>query len=341
MRRLWWAVLPVGAVMFMLSAGLVMVGGTVLFTAPATAATCRPSGGVATDPVGSWDQEQTANAATIVAVGRQRGIPQRGLVIALATAMQESTLRNLDGGDRDSAGLFQQRPSQGWGTFEQVTDPLYAANKFYDGLMAVAGWEAMPLYVAAQTVQKSGFPFEYQKWEDDAETLLAGVGGAPVIGAACQAAAVVTGQWALPLATHLVPDKTAEHHTYPAVDFALGYGGTESVFAITGGTVTLMQEPLGCGDGVYVRTGDDAWLYCHFSQRLVTSGQRVEAGELIGVSGWSGHVDPPGPAGAHLHVQLTRGGSRVCLNKLIDNIKAGLEPPATLTAAYPCIPNGG
>ena len=79
--------------------------------------------------------EQVANAATIAQVGRDRGLPERAVVIALATAQQESRLRNLDYGDRDSLGLFQQRPSAGWGTEAQVQDPVYAANKFYDHLV--------------------------------------------------------------------------------------------------------------------------------------------------------------------------------------------------------------
>jgi hypothetical protein len=79
--------------------------------------------------------EQVGNARTIAQVGYERGLPERAVVIALATAMQESRLRNLDYGDRDSLGLFQQRPSQGWGTPAQVQDPVYAAGKFYDGLV--------------------------------------------------------------------------------------------------------------------------------------------------------------------------------------------------------------
>jgi hypothetical protein len=109
--------------------------------------------------------EQIANARIIAQVGRDRGLPERAVVIALATAMQESTLRNLDYGDRDSLGLFQQRPSQGWGTPAQVQDPVYAAGKFYDGLVQVPGWEALRLTDAAQVVQRSGFPEAYQQHE--------------------------------------------------------------------------------------------------------------------------------------------------------------------------------
>ncbi len=120
----------------------------------------------------SLDQEQLGNASTIVRVGLQLGIPERGLVIAIATAFQESGLRNLHYGDRDSVGLFQQRPSSGWGTVTQLTTPSIAAGKFYTALMRVQSWQAMPLTIAAQTVQRSAFPFAYAKWENLSQTVV-------------------------------------------------------------------------------------------------------------------------------------------------------------------------
>ncbi|MGY2065496.1 hypothetical protein [Blastococcus sp. SYSU DS0619] len=134
-----------------------------------------PAAGTCTVPDGSVTvtAEQAGHAATIARVGRERGLPDRAVVIALATAQQESRLRNLDYGDRDSLGLFQQRPSQGWGTPEQVRDPVYAANKFYDGLVTVPGWEAGRLTDSAQAVQRSGFPDLYQQWEGMAQQLSA------------------------------------------------------------------------------------------------------------------------------------------------------------------------
>src|SRR3954462_65923 len=95
----------------------------------------------------------------------QRWIGAAHPKISLATAMKESRLRNLDHGDRDSLGLFQQRPSQGWGTPEQVQDPVYAAGKFYDHLVQFPGWETGRLTDVAQGVQRSGFPEAYQKHE--------------------------------------------------------------------------------------------------------------------------------------------------------------------------------
>ncbi|MFJ5264106.1 heavy metal transporter [Streptomyces sp. NPDC088387] len=112
--------------------------------------------------------EQAVNAATITAVGTARGLPERAVTIALATAMQESALRNIEHGDRDSLGLFQQRPSQGWGTEQEIMDPTYSAGMFYEHLEKVRGYEDLPLTVAAQEVQRSGFPTAYAKHEPDA-----------------------------------------------------------------------------------------------------------------------------------------------------------------------------
>lgn len=115
--------------------------------------------------------EQLTNARTIADVAHTRGLPDRAIVIALATAQQESRLRNLDYGDRDSLGLFQQRPSQGWGTEAQVQDPVYAAGKFYDGLVKVPNWETGDLTTVADSVQRSAFPLAYRQWTELAQAL--------------------------------------------------------------------------------------------------------------------------------------------------------------------------
>ncbi|MGW2046224.1 C40 family peptidase [Streptomyces sp. NPDC001858] len=115
--------------------------------------------------------EQVPNAATVVAVGLSLDVPEKGQIIALATAMQESRLRNLNYGDRDSLGLFQQRPSQGWGTAEQIRDPVYASQQFYKHLLKVDGWQQMTVTQAAQAVQKSGLPDAYAQWENLATAL--------------------------------------------------------------------------------------------------------------------------------------------------------------------------
>ncbi|MFC9329075.1 C40 family peptidase [Kitasatospora sp. NPDC057015] len=116
-------------------------------------------------------EEQIPNAKAIQATGVAMRIPVRGQVVALATALQESGLHNIGYGDRDSLGLFQQRPSQGWGTPEQIMQPVYASTKFYESLKKVNGWESMTVTQAAQAVQRSGFPDAYAKWEPLATAL--------------------------------------------------------------------------------------------------------------------------------------------------------------------------
>ncbi|RLV50829.1 hypothetical protein D9V37_02405 [Nocardioides mangrovicus] len=121
--------------------------------------------------------DQARNATLIAAIGVRRGLPARAVSIAFATAYQESKLQNLDHGDRDSLGLFQQRPSQGWGTAAQVRDPYYATNKFYDALAKVDGFETMRITEAAQRVQRSGFPEAYEPHAEDARALASALTG--------------------------------------------------------------------------------------------------------------------------------------------------------------------
>lgn len=117
------------------------------------------------------DIEQAANGATIAAVGISQGLPVRAVTIALATAFQESQLRNLSYGDRDSVGLFQQRPSQGWGTVAEILDPVYASRQFYDRLVGVEGYRELPLHEAAQSVQRSADGTAYAQHQQRAELL--------------------------------------------------------------------------------------------------------------------------------------------------------------------------
>jgi hypothetical protein len=168
-------------------AAIGMVASPVLLALLAVAGTpevpdvCDPAQPVAA--VAGLDAEQSRHAGVITAVGQQAGVPPYGLQIALATAIQESGLRNLPYGDRDSLGLFQQRPSTGWGTAEQVMDPVYAAQAFFGGptgpnggeppgLLDIDGWADVPLTQAAQAVQRSAFPDAYARWEDDAAAWL-------------------------------------------------------------------------------------------------------------------------------------------------------------------------
>ncbi|HVW40137.1 MAG TPA: hypothetical protein VHC18_02190 [Amycolatopsis sp.] len=121
--------------------------------------------------------QQAQNAATIAAVGDRLGMPDHAVTVALATALQESKLVNLTGGDRDSAGLFQQRPSQGWGTYEQVTDPVHAATAFYQRLRAQPNWTELSVTEAAQLVQRSAAPDAYAQWEPEARAFAGALTG--------------------------------------------------------------------------------------------------------------------------------------------------------------------
>lgn len=141
-----------------------------------------PSGGfVATCVIGSGihgdgmnlDAAQASNAAVINQIASALGIQPRpqAVTIALATALQESDLRNLDYGTYDSLGIFQQRPDQGWGSPTQIMNPAYAAQQFYTHLARVSDWWQMPLWAAAQAVQRSAYPTAYQAHAEQAAAL--------------------------------------------------------------------------------------------------------------------------------------------------------------------------
>ena len=187
----------VSAAVLLLCAGMIGLPIMLFGQMQAEAAAC----GTLPDPNASpapatddWNIVQVAHAAAIVSTGQRKTVPPGGFVIALAVAMQESTLRNLAnanvpesltlphdgvGQDHDSVGLFQQRP--GWGSVRDRMTPSYAAGKFYDKLLTVEGWQRMRLTDAAQAVQISGYPEAYQQWETAAEQLAAHVLGLPDI----------------------------------------------------------------------------------------------------------------------------------------------------------------
>ncbi|GGM24956.1 MULTISPECIES: hypothetical protein [Micromonospora] len=122
------------------------------------------------------DDAQVSNARAIIATAKQTGVGERGAVIGVATSLQESKLYNLGHlgmyNDHDSQGLFQQRPSSGWGTPDQITDPEYAATAFFEALKNVGGWQELPLTAAAQTVQVSAYPYAYAQWEQQAADIV-------------------------------------------------------------------------------------------------------------------------------------------------------------------------
>ncbi|WP_432488025.1 hypothetical protein [Kineococcus sp. SYSU DK018] len=134
----------------------------------------------------SLSPEQAGHAATVVGMAVRRDLPARAATIGIATVIQESGLRNLDHGDRDSLGLFQQRPSQGWGTPEQVQDPVFATDAFYDALVEVDGYRDLPVTDAAQAVQRSAFPLAYGDHEDEARLIASALTGYTPAGFTCR-----------------------------------------------------------------------------------------------------------------------------------------------------------
>ncbi|TDV37558.1 C40 family peptidase [Actinophytocola oryzae] len=140
--------------------------------------TAGPAGSGAGDAA-KLNEDQRKNVALIISIGKDRQLPPLAWQVAIQAGMTESGLRNLNYGDRDSLGMFQMRPSMGWGTPAQVVDPHYSINKFYDVLGKVPGWEQQRPGESAQDVERSGFPDRYHKWESMAAHLIGNVGLVP------------------------------------------------------------------------------------------------------------------------------------------------------------------
>jgi cell wall-associated NlpC family hydrolase len=216
--------------------------------------------------------EQARNAGVIIGVGQRMGIPVRGWVIAVATALQESDLINSGAAtDHDSLGLFQQRPSQGWGTPAQIMDPAYASAAFYTPLRHVPGWESLPLTVAAQRVQRSAFPDAYAKHEARATEIVAAYTG----GAVCDGGDGATGAGvALPPGFRLPPGTPPQ--VVIAIGWALAQLGTPYSFG---------------GDCTAAHSGDSA-RECDCSS-LVMGAYRAAGVNLPRVTGDQVHAGTP------------------------------------------------
>lgn len=263
-----------------------------------------------------YDAEQLGNAEIIVRTGMTMGVPARGWVIAVATAMQESWLHNQYG-DRDSVGLFQYRPSQGWGTADQLMDPAYSAGAFYRAMLRVPDWQTRPLTEVAQAVQISAFPNAYAKHETAAKLLVdaivevivgsPGGGGEPPTD--CPA-----GSWTQPVAQAVLVSgfRTPDRPVHNGVDLAAPRG--TPVRAVSAGTVVRVRcnaiapdgtdygcdrdgspSVRGCGwyidilhaDGIVTR-------YCNLlAEPRVSVGGTVVTGEVIGLVGMSGNAAMP------------------------------------------------
>jgi cell wall-associated NlpC family hydrolase len=197
--------------------------------------------GVAATVAGvSLASEQITNANTIRDVGVAMAVPARGQAIAIATAMVESTLRNLDHGDADSLGLFQQRPSAGWGTTTQIMDPVYSATKFYAALLKVDGWQTMPFGAAAQAVQHSAYPDRYGTWEPMAAALVESQAGTGTTCTVLDTDTPLTGDVAGALPADFTLPAGTPTQVATAITWALGQLGTSYYY---GGTCTDAHGP--------------------------------------------------------------------------------------------------
>lgn len=172
---------------FTVAVASVAVAATLGVRALIGATTAMPGCTLGTGPTAiTLDPEQAADASTIAAVALRLGLPNHAVTIALAAALQESKLYNLDYGDRDSLGVFQQRTSQGWGSPAQLMDPAYAAGAFYSHLARVPNWPALPISTAAQEVQHSADGSAYVQWEEEARALARALTGEVEAGLTCQ-----------------------------------------------------------------------------------------------------------------------------------------------------------
>jgi Peptidase family M23 len=275
------------------------------------------TGGSVTVNSSQLDEEQSKNAAIIIEEGRKLGASEHDIKIAIATAMQESTLRNLDYGDADSVGLFQQRPSMDWGSVEELTTPAIAAQRFFQGhgtnpgLLDVEGREQMSIAQAAQTVQRSAFPDAYAQHEAlanevvDTATIAAPAGASAVAGAVPFKGVTVTS----------AVDASGE----PGLDYVVEDGQKGAQFgALAAGEVIEVVDDQnweshleagdtqrGYGNTVIVRAIDQMtgeyvdMLYAHLDEVTVQVGQQVGIGSVLGTQGRTGST-----TGAHVSVDF-------------------------------------
>lgn len=302
-----------------------------------------PSGGGRSLNVTS-DAEARKNATIIIARGIRSGVGERGVVVAIATAAQETggTLHNLRYGDRDSLGLFQQRPSSGWGTTSQILNAVMSADAFYGvathtknpGLTDIPGWQSMPVTVAAQKVQRSGFPEAYAQWETSAQTVVktlwaiaqrdslsTGQPGTSIStlplsstttdqAGACgpvDTAPGPTGPWTNPLGSaayqtvspfgmrfHPVLHQWVMHY---GIDMAVPAG--TPIRAVCGGVIVSAEYNDIGGNETAQKCGKDEVHYMHQSRFSARQGQTVKTGDVIGYVGTTGRS-----LGPHLHFEI-------------------------------------
>jgi murein DD-endopeptidase MepM/ murein hydrolase activator NlpD len=269
----------------------------------------------------TFDAEQLRNAATIASIGSQLAMSIRDIEIGIMTAITESGLRNLKYGDRDSLGLFQQRPSAGWGTPEQVTDPEYAAKKFFNALKNISGREDMVPWMAAQAVQRSAYSdgSNYQPNWNEATAIYQGLNVSSYSGR--DGYKPGRGGMHRPIHGPVTSGIHDAYTGYPAYDFAGPEG--RRVYAVGDGRISRSYDiagplpsdryhdarygPYGSyGRVIYEQLDSGAEvLFAHLKNRFVEEGTRVLGGSVIGLSGSTGNSSGP-----HLHFGASDGPGR-------------------------------
>jgi cell wall-associated NlpC family hydrolase len=251
---------------------------------------------------------QTGDARIIYDVSASLHLPQRAAVIAIATAMQESRLLNLPSGDADSLGLFQQRPSQGWGGPAQIMQPVYASTGFYEHLVQVPGWQSLPLTVAAQDVQHSAYPGAYAQWEGLATALVAGFSGQSAAcatdnggGAPASGTAQLPADFALPPGT---PPAVRTTISFATAQLGKPYiwGGTGPAGNDCSGLVMMAYRAAG------ISLPRTTFQQVHAGMPVYSLGQ-LQPGDLLFTPGSDGTPTSPGHVG--MYVGTYRGGGLV------------------------------
>lgn len=245
--------------------------------------------------------QQFANASIIVAVAQQMGATTRGAVDAVTASFTESRLVNVPGGDQDSLGLFQQRPSQGWGTPAQILDPIFATTQFFDHLLGVPGWQSLSPAEAAQAVEGSAFPDRYQAWVQPATQLVAGLSGSGACtnaDATSQVAVALPAGFSLPAGTPLP--------VIAAIQFAVAQLGKPYVWGAIGPSgydcSGLTMQAYAAAGVLLPRTTFNQV----FAGQSVFALSQLAPGDLLFTLGAD-----PGPGGAPGHVGMYIGADIV------------------------------
>lgn len=234
--------------------------------------------------------DQAAAASTIAAVATAKQLPERAVTIALATAMQESKLRDIDYGDRDSLGLFQQRPSQGWGTPAEILDPVHASAAFYTALTKVPRYLQLPLTEAAQKVQHSNYPQAYARHEQDAATLSAALTGREGAALSCRVRDAPAADESASPSPSSTSSMSSSMSSSMTTEVAREFGPGPTWYAASPADVTF--QPAGTSEGWALAL----WLVCHAKGLHIAS---VDFGgrdwnSTASASGWTGKATAQG-----------------------------------------------